>query len=199
MQVLESAALFAAELDPHVGPAHHLALEGGAVGDGNRHVGDLDLDAAHLDGLLYHFGRFFGVVFGLDLVPGHRDDVFVAGDAGGQNLGDDGVGDGGKAVGDGSGSGGVFQIVHLAQRQDESKDAELVVEHDLAPLARLESAKGQGGAGGKSQRIDGGDGVPPKGDDVGIVPHFYPFLLQLVNDGTPVDVAAEEDEDVALL
>ena len=52
-QVLESPAVLAAELDAHVLLAHHFAFEGRAVGHRHRHLGDLDLDAAHLDALLH--------------------------------------------------------------------------------------------------------------------------------------------------
>ncbi len=82
-QVLEAAGVFAAELDPHVGLAHDLAFEGGAIGNRNRHLSDLDFDSANLNRLLNQLFGSFQVVRGLDLVKGHGDHVLVAGDAGG--------------------------------------------------------------------------------------------------------------------
>src|SRR5690606_11852054 len=98
----------------------------------------------------------------------------------------------GEAEVDGASRRGIFQVVHFAEGEDEGEDALLVVEQDLARLTGFESTKGQGGAGGKSQSVDGGDGVGAEGDGVGIVAEFDAFLLQLVDDAPSVDVAGEE-------
>jgi hypothetical protein len=66
--------------------------------------------------------------------------VLVGGDAGGQDLGDDGVGDHREAEVDGPGGGGVLQVVHLAQGQGEGEDPVLVVEQDIAGLTALHAA-----------------------------------------------------------
>ena len=42
-------------------------------------------------------------------------------------------------------------------------------------------------------------GVGAEGHDVGVVAHLDAFFLKLVDDAAAVDVAAEEDQDVALL
>ena len=198
-QVLVGAAVLAAELDPHVGPAHDLTLEGGAVSDGNRYLGDLDLDATHLDAPLHQFGRPLLVGLGVNLVPRHRDDVLVARHAGGQDFGHDGVGDDRETIGEHTCAGGILEIVQLPQHQRKGKDTELVIEQNISPLTTFHAAKGQRCPRGKASRVDGGDRVPAEGDDVGIIPHVHPFLPQLVNDGAPVDVAGEKDEDIALL
>ena len=125
--------------------------------------------------------------------------MLVLGDAGGEDLGDDRVGQGREAVGDGAGRGGVLQVVHLAQGQGEGKDAVLVVEQDVAGLAALHAAEGQGRTGGKAHGIDGGDGVQAEGHDVGIVAHLHALFHELVDHATAIDVAAEEDQDVAHL
>ncbi len=198
-QVLEGAGVLAAELDPHVGSAHPLALERAAVGNGDGHLSDLHLDAAHLDAALHQSPGLLGIRLSLDVVEGHGDDVLVLGDAGRQYLGDDGIGDDWEAIVDGARSSGVLQIIHLTQSQGEGEDPELVVEQHSSGLAAFHAAKGQRRAGGEASGIDGGDGVRAEGHDVGIVAHFDTLFHQLMDDAPSVDVAGEEDENVTLL
>jgi len=63
--------------------------------------------------------------------------VLVGGDAGGQDLGDVGVGDDREAEADGPGRGGVLLVIDLAQGEHEGEDAFLVVEQDLAGLGQF--------------------------------------------------------------
>ena len=198
-QILEGPGVFAAELDAHVGLAHPLALEGRAVGHRNRDLGHPHLDAPHLDGLLHQLFGPLQVVLALDGIEGQRDHMLVGGDARGQDFGDQRIGDDGEAKVDGPRGGGVLEVVHLAQGQDEGEDPVLVVEQDVPRLPALHAAEGERAAHGKAQRIDGADGVGAEGHDVGVVAHLHPFLLQLVDDAPPIHVAAQEGEDVAPL
>ena len=66
-------------------------------------------------------------------------------------------------------------------------------------MPAFQAAKGQRRAGGEPQGVDGGDGIGSEGDDVGIVAHLHPFLHELVDDAPPVNVAGEENQDIALL
>ena len=125
--------------------------------------------------------------------------MLVGGDAGRQDLRDAGVGDDREAVVDRAGRGRVLQIVHLAQRQHEREDALPVVEQDVFGLAALHAAEGQRRAGGEAQRVDRRDGVEAERHDVRVVAHLHPFFHELMDHGAAVDVAAEEDQDVALL
>ena len=134
-----------------------------------------------------------------DLVEGHGDDVLVGGDAGRQDLRDARVGDHREAVVDGAGGGGVLQVVDLAQGQHEGEHAVLVVEQDLARLAAVHAAEGEGRAGGEAQGVDGRDGVGAERHDVGVVAHLDALFDQLVDDAAAVDVAGEEDQDAAAL
>ena len=199
VQVFKAVGLLAAELDAHVRLAHHLALEGRAVGHGHGHFGELELHAAHLDAFLHQLLGPLQVVRALDLIEGHGDHVLVASDAGRQDLGDDGVGDDGEAEVDGAGSGGVLQVVDLAQRQHEGEHPVLVVEQDVARLAALEAAEGERRAGGKAERIDGADGVGAEGHGVGVVAQLHALFHELVDDAAAVDVAGQEAQDVAPL
>ena len=120
-------------------------------------------------------------------------------DARGQDLRDDGVRDDREAVVDRACGRRVLQVVDLAQRQHERKDARPVVEQDLARLAGFEAAERQRRTGGKAQRIDRTQRVQAEGHDVGIVAHLHPLFLELMDDAATVDVAAEEDQDIAPL
>ncbi len=141
-QVLERAAVLAAELNAHVLLANDLALERRAVGHRDRDFSQLDLDAAGLDALLHQFLRALQVILALDLVEGHGDDVLVRRHAGGQNLRDAGVRDDGEAVVDCAGCGRVLQVIDLTQRQHKRKNALPIVEQDVLGLAALHAAKG---------------------------------------------------------
>ena len=77
-----------------------------------------------------------GVGLALDVVEGHADDVLVAGDARGQDLRDDRIGDDREAIVDGPGGRRVLQIVHLAQGQHEGEHAILVVRAGCRGSAR---------------------------------------------------------------
>ena len=191
--------MFAAEFDAHIGLAHHFAFEGRAVGHRHRHIRDLDLDAAHLDALLHQALGAFQVICAVDLIERHADHVLIGGDAGGQDFGDDRIGDDREAEVDRPGRGRVFQVVHFAQGQHKGKDAVLVVHQDVAGHAAFHTAEGQRGAGGKAQGIDGADRVGAERDGVGIVAQLDAFFDQLVDDAAPVDVAGQEAQDVALL
>ena len=98
VKIFEGTRVLAAELDPHIGSAHPLALEGGTVGHGDGHLGDLNLHSPHLDASLHQPAGLLRVILALDVVEGHAHHVLIEGDAGGQNLGNDGVGDGGEAI-----------------------------------------------------------------------------------------------------
>ena len=187
-QILEAAGIFAAELHAHVIFAHHFPLKGGAIRHGHGHVGQLDLDAANFDALLHQPLGSLQVVYTLNFFPGHGDDVLVLGDAGGQNFRDDGVGNDREAEVDRPGGGGIFQVIYFAQGQHKGKDPFPVVEQNIARLTCLQAAKGKSGAGGEAQGIDGAEGVGAEGDSVGVIAQFDPFFVELVDDGTAVDV-----------
>ena len=125
--------------------------------------------------------------------------VFIYAYARRQYLGNVDVRDGGKAEIDGARSRCIFEVVHLAQGQHKGVNSVLVVHQNLTGLATLHTAEGEGTARGKTQGIDGADGVCAKGNNKGVVAHLDTFLLQLVNDAAAVDVAAQEGKDVALL
>jgi len=127
LQILEGARLFTAKLDAHVGPPHPLALEGAAVRHGDGHLGDLDLDPTHFDAALYQTPGFLSVVFTLDVVERHGDDVLVLCHAGRQDLGDNCISDNWEAIVKNASSGCILQVVHLAQSQGKGKATELVV------------------------------------------------------------------------
>ena len=189
----------AAELGVHDVLADALALEGRSVGDGDRHLGDLDLDAADLHAALDELLRALHVVGAGDLVERHADDVLVGGHAGRQDLRDARVGDDREAEADGAGRGGVLEVVDLAEREHEGEHAVLVVEHDLARVAGVHAAERERRAGGEAEGVDGGDGVDAERHREGVVAELDALFLQLVDDAPPVDVAAEEDEDAAAL
>ena len=168
---LEGRGYVAAELDVHVLLADALALEGGAVGHRDGHLGDLDLEAAHLDRLLYDLiVRYVG------------DDVLVGADAGGQDLRDVGVGDGREAVVDGPGGGGVLLVVDLAQRQHEGEHAVLVVAQHLREVTGLRPAEGHGRAGGETQRIDRRGHVLAEGNQAGVPAELDVLLQELLGE-----------------
>jgi hypothetical protein len=171
--------VLAAEFDAQVSLADDFTFEGGTVRHGHIHVRDLDLDAAHFDAFLHQTFGAFEVILAFDLVERHGDDMLIGGHACRQDFRNDRIRNDGEAEVDRAGRSGVFQIVHFAEGEHEGKDAFLVVEQDLARLTGLESAEGQGGAGGKSQRVDGGDGVRSEWDGVGVVAEFHAFFLQV--------------------
>ncbi len=122
-------------LDVHLFLADPLALKGGPEGNGDRDLGDGDLEAPDLDGL------------GDDLVVRNgRDDVLVGADARGQDLVDVRVGDGREAVIDRPGRLGMFFIVDRAEGQDKGEDAVLVVAEDPLEIAGLGAAEREGDA-----------------------------------------------------
>src|SRR5664280_1977272 len=198
-QVLERVAALAAEFGVHDVLADAFALEGRSVGDGDRHLGDLDLDAAHLHAALDQLLGALHVVVARDLVERHADDVLVGGHAGRQDLRDTRVGDRREAEADGPGRRGVLEVVDLAEGEHEGEHAVLVVEHDLARHAGVHAAKRERRAGGEAQGVHGGDGVDAERHRERVVAELDALFLQLVDDAAPVDVAAEEDEDAAAL
>ena len=113
---LERRGPLSASLGERVLLADALALERRTVRDGDRQLGDLDLQAADLDGLLD------------ELVAGDvGDDVLVGAHAGGEDLRDVGGRDGREAVADRAGRRRVPLVGDLAQREHEREDAVLVV------------------------------------------------------------------------
>ena len=168
---LEGGGDVAAELDVHVVLADPLALEGRAVGDGDRDLGDLDLAR-----------RGPRCSAGFSTISSSRerrgDDVLVGADAGGQDLRDVGVGDDGEAQVDRAGGGGVLEVVDLAERQHEGEHPVLVVEQDLARVAGVHAAEGERRAGGEPERVDGGDGVDAERHGEGVVAQLDALLLQ---------------------
>ncbi len=81
-----------------------------------------DFDAADFDAFLHHAFGALEVIRAFDLLKGHRDDMLVIRHAGGQNLGDDGIGNHWEAVVDRSGCRGIFEIIDLTQGQHKGKD-----------------------------------------------------------------------------
>ena len=190
-EVLEAPRVLAAELDGDFFLAHALALEGGAVPHRNGDLHGADLDAAHFDRARRH------------VAVGHvRDHVLVGADAAGQDLRDIGVGDHREAEIDGPGGGGVFLVVHLAQRQHEGEHAALVVEQDLAGFlqpARLEPAEGERGAAGEAEGVNDGRGIRPVGDQERFPVHLHAAAVELRGHGFAARVGPHEDQQVALL
>jgi hypothetical protein len=132
LQVFKATGVLAAKFHAQISLADDFALKGRAVRDGDGHVRDLDLDAAHLDAFLHELLGFFQIILAINFIEGHGDHVFIRGDTGRQDFGDDRIRDNGEAEVDGARRRGIFQIVHFAQGQHEGKDAFLVVEQNFA-------------------------------------------------------------------
>ncbi len=175
---LEGRGPVAAELDVGVRLADALALEGRAVGHGDRHLGDLDLAAAHLQGLLHH--RLVGHV---------GDDVLVGADAGGQDLRDVGVGDDGEAVVDRPGRGGVLLGVTSPRASTKAKMRFLLYRRLAVEVAGLDAAEGEGRAVGEAQGVDQGGDVPAEGHQAGLPAELHAFLGQLLGELLAVGAA----------
>ena len=75
--------------------------------------------------------------------------MLVGGYTGGQDFGDDRVGDDRETEIDGAGGGGILQVVDFAQGQYKGVDTVLIIEQDVTRLPALQPAKGQGAAYGK--------------------------------------------------
>ena len=97
------------------------------------------------------------------------------------------------------GSSSVFEIIHFTKRQNKGEDAILVIHQDVARHTTFQTAKSERRAYCESQGIDGTDGIGAKGDDVGVIAHLHSLFLQLVDDGTSVDISRKEGQDVAAL
>ncbi len=123
--------------------ADALALEGGTEGHRDVDLGDADLEAAYLDGLLD------------DLVVGYvADHVLVGTDAGGQDLGNVVVGDGREAPVDGAGGIGVPFVGDRAEGHNEGEGPVLVVDQVAPVIAGLDAAEGHGHPAGETDGED---------------------------------------------
>ncbi len=171
-----------------VGLAYPLAGEGGAVGDGDRNLGNPDLAAPHLEGLLDH-----------GLVGHRRHDVLVGADAGRQDLGDGRVRDDGEAVVDGPRREGVLLGRHLTEGEDEGEDPVLVVLEVAERVAGLDAAEGEGGAVGEAEGVDEGRDVGAEGDEPGFPPELDTLLGELVGELPAARGAGHEDVEIFLL
>ena len=188
VHVLERRCAIAAKLDMRLLLAHALALKGRAVGHRDRHFGDLDLAAAHLEALLH------------DAVDRHRrDHVLVRTDASGQDLRDIGVGDGGEAVRDRARCRCVLLFRHLAQGHHEREDAVLAVVQVARVIPSGNAAKAQGYTVGEPERIDRGRDVLAERDEPCLPADLHASLDQLLRERDTVRVAGDEDVEVLLL
>ena len=88
------------------------------------------------------FGSF-KIILALNLVERHRNDVFVAGNAGGQDFGDDRIGNHREAEINSSGGGGVLEVIYFAESQNECKHAVLVVEENIPRLTTFHTTERQ--------------------------------------------------------
>src|SRR5574341_1477980 len=128
--------MFAAELHAQVRLADHLAFKGGAIRHRHIHVRYFDLDAAHLNALLHQSLGALQVVLAFDGVERHGHNMLIGRHARWQNLWNDSIRDDRESEVDGARRGGIFQIVHFAEREHECKDAFLVVKQNLARMPR---------------------------------------------------------------
>ena len=141
--VFEARRLVAAELDVGLLLADAFAFEGRAEGHRDRHLGDFDLAAANFQALLH------------DVVDGHvGNNMLVGANAGGQDLRNVGIGDGGEAVIDGARRRGIFLFRHFTQRHDEGEGAVLVVLQIASILAGLDAAEAESNAIGEAEGVD---------------------------------------------
>ena len=154
---------FSTHLHVHRLPPHDFAFEGGGIGHGDVDFLDLDLDAPDL----YRQGDDL-------LVVELAHDVLVGANACGPDLGDLGVGDHGEPHVDGPGAGGILQVVHLPEREPEREDALLAIHEAFPRLALPEASEGQGRADGPVQGIDGTQGIPAVGNDIGLPSIWIP-------------------------
>ena len=125
--------------------------------------------------------------------------MLVGADAGGQNLRDGGIGDGGEAVGDGARRGGVLLLGHFAQRHHEGERAVLVVFQVADVITWLHAAEAQRHAVGETERVDGRGDLLAEGDQARFPTEFDPRLGQLLGEGHAVRVAGHEHVQVLLL
>ncbi len=122
---LNRLGLAAAGFHVDVFPADSLALESGTVSCRNRNFGDRDFETAHLDGLGHDV-----------LVRNVGNDVFVGAHAGGENLRNGSVGYSRESIVDNTGCSCVPFVADVSKRKHECKHAVLVVNEDLAEIAR---------------------------------------------------------------
>ncbi len=134
----------AAHLAEQIGTADALALVGRTEGTRNIDLGDRGLQAADLHRFFNHF------------IVGHvGHDVLVGADAGGQDLGNVGVGQGRETPVDRTGRRGRPFGVDVTQGVHEGKDPVLVVEQHLFVVTRLDTTEGHGGPVGEPEGEDG--------------------------------------------
>ena len=185
---LERRGLVAAELDMGIRFANPLALERRAIGHRDRHLGDLDLAAAHFQRLLDH-----------RLVRHIRDNMLVGADARRQDLRDVRIGDDREAVVDGAGSRSVLVGRDFAQRQHEREDAVLVVFQVGGEVAGLDAAEGKGGAIGKAEGVNQRRHVASERHQPRVPAKLDAFFGQLLGELLAVGAAAHEDVEILLL
>ena len=178
----------AAAFQINIVAANPFALEGRTVRHRHRHLGHVDLQAAHLDGP------------GDDLIMGYiGNHMFIGADAGGQDLRDRRIGDGREAPVDGAGGVGIPFVGHITHRHGEGEDTVFVINQHLAVVARLDAAEGQGDAGGKTHGEDRGGNIRSEGDQAGRPADLDAGLDQLLGETLAVIFGGHEDVEVLLL
>ena len=168
--------------------AHPLPFEGRTVGDRDGNRGDGDLQPSDLYGPLD------------DLVMRNiGDDVLIGADAGGEDLGDGSVCDGGESPVDGSGRVGIPFIGHKPQGHDEGEGTVLVVDQVLSKISGLDPSKGHGHTAGKSHGKDGSGDIGSEGNQTGRPADLNARLDQLFGETFPLVFGTHEDVEVLLL
>ena len=175
---LEAVGAGAVGFAVHIAAADDLALERGVEGDGDIHLGDLDLDIAGLEG-------------GLDPVFGLGIDNQALGDLPGVfGL----VGDDREAQADGAGAAGQGVVVDRGVGVDESADTIQSVGVHAPVVARLDVAEDHGSAHDQVDDVGDAPDVGADVDDTDVEAAVDAHTLGLVD-----DAADQEHENTAAL
>ena len=178
----------AAHLGIQIGTAHALAFIGRSEGTGNLDRGYAHLQTPDFNGFLYHF--LMGYI-------GH--DVLIGTDAGRQDLGDIGIGQGRKTPVDTPGGSAGPIGSDLTQSIHECKDAVLVVMQHLIIIPRLDVAEGHGCPVGKPQGENSRRNIGPERHDTRIPADLNVGFKKLLGHRGVVVAGGQENIQAALL
>ncbi len=150
---LDGNRLAATHLKVDILAADPLTLERRSVGDGYRHLRNLDLQAPHFHCLLHDV-----------VVRDVRDNVFVGADARGKHFRDRRISDRGEAPVDAARCIGIPFVGDVAKRHHKGIRPVLVINQIFSEVARLHPAKGHGNTTGKAYGKDSLVYVRAEGD-----------------------------------
>ena len=125
--------------------------------------------------------------------------MLVGADAGGQDLGNRGIGDGREAPVDRARGIGVPLVGHIAEGHDKGVGPVLVVDEVLSEVARLYAAEGHGHAAGKADGEDRLVDVRAEGDEPRRPADLDARLDELLGKPLPAVLSAHEDVEVLFL